>query len=76
MISAVVLICLYVVVLFPDFFSTQNPEQTDARQAFIPVQMLHFFDDGWNPWVPAIAVGVGVFLDGLIALGVLSGHGH
>ena len=55
MISAVVLICLYVVVLFPDFFSTQNPEQTDARQAFIPVQTLHFFDDGGlNPWVPAI----------------------
>jgi peptide/nickel transport system permease protein len=55
MISAVVLICLYVVVLFPDFFSTQNPEQTDARQAFIPVQTLHFFDDGGlNSWVPAI----------------------
>src|ERR1700755_203507 len=55
MISAVVLICLYVVVLFPDFFSTQNPEQTDARQAFIPVQTLHFFDDGsLSPWVPAI----------------------
>jgi peptide/nickel transport system permease protein len=45
---------MYLVVLCPDFFSTQNPEKTDARQAFIPVQMLHFFDDGWNPWVPAI----------------------
>ena len=42
------------VVLCPEFFRTQNPERTDARQAFIPVQTLHFFDDGWNPWVPAI----------------------
>jgi peptide/nickel transport system permease protein len=52
--SAVVLVGFYLVVACPDFFSTQNPEQTDARQAFIPVQMLHLFDDGWNPWVPAI----------------------
>src|SRR4029077_12124962 len=28
---------------------------TDARQAFIPVQTVHFFDDGRiSPWVPAI----------------------
>ncbi len=56
MFSAGILICLYMVVLCPDFFSTQNPERTDARQAFIPVQTLHLFDDGTlNPWVPAIA---------------------
>jgi len=55
MASAVLLIFMYLVVLCPDFFSTQNPEVTDARQAFIPVQTLHFFDDGGiNPWVPAI----------------------
>jgi peptide/nickel transport system permease protein len=55
MISAGLLICLYLVVLCPDFFSTQDPERTDARQAFIPVQMLHLFDDGsLNPWVPSI----------------------
>jgi peptide/nickel transport system permease protein len=53
--SAAVLVCLYVVVLCPEFFSTQSPELTDARQAFIPVQTLHFLDDGGlNPWVPAI----------------------
>ena len=46
MISAGLLILLYVVVLFPDFFATQDPERTDARQAFIPVQMLHLFEDG------------------------------
>ena len=42
--SAVVLIALYVVVLGPDFFSTQDPEATDARLAFIPIQRLHVFD--------------------------------
>jgi peptide/nickel transport system permease protein len=53
--SAGVLVCLYMVVLCPDFFSTQSAEQTDARQAFIPVQTLHFFDGGGvDPWVPAI----------------------
>ena len=49
--SAVLLACLYLVVLCPDFFSTQSPELTDARQAFIPVQPLHFFDGGgFSPW--------------------------
>src|SRR5216683_1915053 len=46
LVSAFVLACLYAVVLCPDFFSTQNPELTDARQAFIPVQPLHFLDGG------------------------------
>ncbi len=56
MISAGLLVCLYLVVLCPDFFSTQDPERTDARQAFIPVQTLHLFDDGSiAPWVPSIA---------------------
>ena len=55
MASAGLLILLYLVVLFPSFFSTQDPERTDARQAFIPVQSIHLFDDGkLSPWVPAI----------------------
>ncbi|HSI02264.1 MAG TPA: ABC transporter permease [Reyranella sp.] len=55
MASASLLILLYLVVLFPSFFSTQDPERTDARQAFIPVQSIHLFDDGsLSPWVPAI----------------------
>jgi peptide/nickel transport system permease protein len=55
MISAGLLVCLYLVVLCPDFFSTQDPERTDARQAFIPVQTLHLFDDdSLAPWVPSI----------------------
>ena len=55
MISASLLIFLYLIVLCPDFFSTQDPERTNARQAFIPVQALHLFDDGaLDPWVPGI----------------------
>ena len=53
--SAFVLLLLYVVVLCPDFFSTQDPEATEARLAFIPIQRLHVFD-GWRPapWVPDV----------------------
>ena len=55
LVSAVVLILMYIVVLVPDFFSTQNPEATDARQAFVPIQGLHLFDDGrLDPWVPGL----------------------
>jgi peptide/nickel transport system permease protein len=55
MVSAAVLGLLYLVALAPDFFSTQNPETTDARQAFIPAQGLRLLD-GWSfdPWVPAV----------------------
>jgi peptide/nickel transport system permease protein len=55
LVSALVLIALYLVVLCPDFFSTQDPEATEARLAFIPIQRLHLFD-GWRPgpWVPDV----------------------
>jgi peptide/nickel transport system permease protein len=53
--SAIVLVALYAVVLCPDFFSTQDPEATDARLAFVPIQRLHFFDGlRLSPWVPAV----------------------
>jgi peptide/nickel transport system permease protein len=53
--SALILLGLYTVVLCPDFFSSQDPEATDARLAFIPVQRVRLLD-GWrlSPWVPAI----------------------
>ncbi len=55
MLSAGVLILLYLVVLFPDFFSTQDPEATDARLAFIPAQHLAFFEGlRLRPSVPAV----------------------
>jgi peptide/nickel transport system permease protein len=54
-VSAVLLILMYCVVIAPDFFSTQNPEQTDARQAFIPAQGIRLFHEGrLDPWVPAV----------------------
>ena len=46
MASAVVLAVFYAVVLVPDFFSTQDPEATDARLAFIPVQPPALLDRG------------------------------
>ena len=55
MVSAAVLIGLYTIVLVPDFFSTQDPETTDARLAFIPVQRPRLFEGPrWNPRVPAV----------------------
>ena len=55
MVSAAVLIGLYTIVLVPDFFSIQDPETTDARLAFIPVQRPRLFEGPrWNPRVPAV----------------------
>src|SRR2546428_12420627 len=56
LLSALVLLALYGIVLFPDFVSPQDPEATDARLAFIPVQRLHLLDGArLSPWVPAVA---------------------
>ena len=55
LLSAGVLGFLYLVVLCPEIFATQDPELTDARRAFIPLQRLHLWDGArWDPWVPAI----------------------
>jgi peptide/nickel transport system permease protein len=57
LISAFVLLLLYLVVLVPDFFATQDPESTEAAHAFIPLKTIHLFDSGrLRPWVPS-AVG-------------------
>jgi peptide/nickel transport system permease protein len=54
-ISSVVLALFYVIVLVPDFFSTQDPEATEAFLAFIPMQGISFFDSsGFNLSVPAV----------------------
>jgi peptide/nickel transport system permease protein len=53
--SALVLLGLYAVVVCPEFFSTHDPEATDARLVFIPVQRVRLFDGGrLSPWVPGI----------------------
>ena len=54
-ISAIILIFLFIVVLVPDFFATMDPEETDARLAFIPIQSIHWTDEGrLNPWVAGV----------------------
>ena len=54
-ISGVTLIFLFTVVLVPNFFATTDPEATDARLAFIPVQRIHWLDEGHlKPWVPGV----------------------
>ena len=54
-ISSMVLVLFYVIVLVPDFFSTQDPEATEAFLAFIPMQGISFFDSsGFNLSVPAV----------------------
>jgi peptide/nickel transport system permease protein len=55
LVSAAVLIAFYVVVLFPDFFAVIDPEETNERLTFIPIQPIHLFRDGQlDPWVPGI----------------------
>ena len=55
-ISTLVLVFLILVVLAPEFFATLDPEQTDARLAFIPIQRIHWLDEGQlKPWVPSVA---------------------
>lgn len=53
--SGLLLLGLYVVVLVPDFFATQDPEAGEARLAFVPAQPLHLFREGrFDPWAPAL----------------------
>jgi peptide/nickel transport system permease protein len=55
LLSGAVLIFLYVIVLVPDFFATQDPEDTDARLAFVPAQSVRLFQNGrLDPWAPAL----------------------
>ena len=46
LVSGVVLIIIALIAVFPDFFSTRNPHKTSAMQSFMPVQGIHFFQDG------------------------------
>jgi peptide/nickel transport system permease protein len=55
-VSVVVLIIFYAVVFVPDFFATQPPHETSAKQAFIPPQRIAFFRGGYFMSVPA-AIG-------------------
>ncbi|MBI5713263.1 MAG: ABC transporter permease [Chloroflexi bacterium] len=55
LLGTAVLVLFYLIVLIPDFVSTQDPEETEARIAFIPAQPINFFDEsGLHLWVPAV----------------------
>jgi peptide/nickel transport system permease protein len=45
-VSGIIVICIAIVALLPGFFSTQHPNDSEARGSFIPVQRLHFWDEG------------------------------
>jgi len=53
MVSAVVLIILYLIALFPEFLSTHDPNELQGKRAFVPPQQLHFFD-GLKPVRPYV----------------------
>ena len=42
LLGTAVLILFYLIVLIPDFVSTQDPEETEARISFIPAQPINF----------------------------------
>jgi peptide/nickel transport system permease protein len=46
LVSGLVVLLIAVIALFPGFFSTQDPNQSEAMGSFIPVQRLHFWDEG------------------------------
>jgi peptide/nickel transport system permease protein len=46
LVSGVVVLLIAIVATFPGFFSTQDPNESDAKGSFIPVQRIHFWDDG------------------------------
>lgn len=55
LLSAVVLALIALIALFPDFFSTQDPQKTSARESFMPLQGIHFFHEGgFQPHVKAL----------------------
>jgi peptide/nickel transport system permease protein len=45
-ISGFIVLFIAVIALFPGFFSTQHPNESNAMGSFIPVQRPHFWDDG------------------------------
>jgi len=44
--STLIVILIAIVALVPGFFSTQDPQESDATELFIPPQRLHYIDEG------------------------------
>jgi peptide/nickel transport system permease protein len=55
--SGFVVMLIAVVALLPGFFATQGPHQSDAMGSFIPVQRIHFWDDGPSLFVYGVSGG-------------------
>ena len=54
MVSGAILIVIAVIALFPGFFSTQDPQESETRGSFIPPQAIHFWDNGPALFVPTV----------------------
>ena len=54
--SLVVLAGFYLVTLFPEFLSTQDPTFVDSKRALVSPQRVHFFDGGFSPFVYGLRV--------------------
>lgn len=46
MISGVIVIIIVTIAIFPGFFSTQDPNQSETRGSFIPPQSIELWDNG------------------------------
>jgi peptide/nickel transport system permease protein len=58
LVSVVVIFCLYIIALFPEFFAIGDPQAHNARLSFIPPQRIHFFDNSrFAPYVYGITGG-------------------
>ncbi len=52
LVSGVLIFFIALIAIAPGFFSTTDPQRTDAKKLFIPVQRLHFFsEEGFGPYV-------------------------
>jgi peptide/nickel transport system permease protein len=54
-ISGFVGLLIALIALFPGFFSTQDPNASNAMGSFIPVQRLHFWDGGPSLFVYGVS---------------------
>ncbi len=45
-ISLFLLFFVLTIIIFPDFYANQYSEKTNAREAYITIQKIHFFKDG------------------------------
>jgi peptide/nickel transport system permease protein len=53
--GTLVLVAMYAVALFADFFAYADPQESDAQRSLIAPQQIHWFDEGrFRPYVYAL----------------------